>query len=187
MSARMRVLLVFSVITGFSGCSGSTPEAGIGVWQKVGPGAMLVKSVEIGKVQGKGMFGKGSSPDEHLLVRVQFRNESDSVALKLSALVNDSSVMLVGVSLTDPQKKAWPTVHFGLLATIDGRLPRDTILEPGAAPVEDLLTFEKAAGDAESLLLEIPPHWLEKDGEFWRVPSRKEKFRFRILKEAWSR
>src|SRR5438128_7139964 len=93
-------LLVAVVL--FSGCGKkSKSEPGVGEWQRIGECGVKIESVSYGKVKGKGMFGPGESSEKLLIIRTQFRNLDKSVEVKHSPWMSDSTMMTVGISLTD--------------------------------------------------------------------------------------
>lgn len=162
-------------------------EPGVGEWQRLGECEVKIDSVSVGKVKGKGMFGPAESQDEVLIVRTLFRNVDSSVEVKHSPWQSDSSLLLVGLSLTDDKNTRYSTVHFGMFADVDGRQKGDAELKSTDAPVADMVTFEAKAAQASVLFLELPPQWFRQTSEGWAYNSLKqgEKFRFRIPRSAW--
>src|SRR5437867_3022095 len=111
----LSVIVFASVLIAVSGCGvRGKSEAGVGEWLRLGECEVQVESVKVGKVKGKGMMGPGESTTDVFQVRTQFRNVDSSAEVKHGPWQSDSSMMMIGVSLTDDKGTRYQTVHFGM-------------------------------------------------------------------------
>jgi hypothetical protein len=183
-----RALLALTVAS-LAGCSPAPKwtDAGPEQWQQVGPCAVAVESVRVGKVKvkGVGLGGEGESKEDLLVIKTRFRNQDDKLTVKYIPWQNDRMPITIDLSLADDRGQSYkPVVAFGLWTTVEGRPGDDVIVKAADPPVSDLLTFEAKAAQANVLLLEMPAKWMEQDPAGWRIKS-EGKFRFRIPREMW--